>query len=46
MEELESKGPVRVSEVEAAQKEILKTARRLADEGQISLGEAGGEAFV
>ncbi len=45
-EELESKGPVRVSEVEAAQKEILKTARRLADEGQISLGEAGGEAFV
>jgi len=45
-EELESKGPVRVSEVEAAQKEILKTARRLADEGQISLGEAGGEAYV
>ncbi len=40
------KGPVRVSEVEGAQKEVLKVARRLADEGQISLGESGGEAYV
>jgi flagellar motor switch protein FliG len=42
-EDLESKGPVRLAEVEAEQKEILKTARRLADEGQIALGGKGGE---
>jgi flagellar motor switch protein FliG len=42
-EDLESKGPVRLSEVEAEQKEILKTIRRLADEGQIVLGGKGGE---
>ena len=46
-EDLESRGPVRVSEVEAEQKEMLKTVRRLADEGQIVLGGGGGaEAFV
>jgi flagellar motor switch protein FliG len=46
-EDLESKGPVRLSEVEAEQKEILKTARRLADEGQLQLGGGGeGDAFV
>jgi flagellar motor switch protein FliG len=37
-EDLESKGPVRLSEVEAEQKEILKIVRRLAEEGQIALG--------
>jgi flagellar motor switch protein FliG len=42
-EDLESKGPVRLSEVEAEQKEILKTIRRLADEGQIVIGGKGGE---
>lgn len=46
-EDLEARGPVRLSEVEAAQKEILKTARRLSEEGQIMLGGKGGEdAFV
>ena len=46
-EDLESKGPVRLSEVEGEQKEILKIARRLADEGQLQLGGAGeGDAFV
>ena len=45
-EDLEAKGPVRVSEVEAAQKEILKIARRLADEGQIALGGGGEDSFV
>lgn len=46
-EDLESKGPVRLSEVEAEQKEILKTVRRLAEEGQIMLGGKGGDdAFV
>lgn len=43
-DDLESKGPVRLSEVEAAQKEILTVARRLADAGQITL--SGGEEFV
>lgn len=42
-EDLEAKGPVRLSEVEAEQKEILKVARRLADEGQIQLGGGGGD---
>ncbi len=46
-EDLEAKGPVRLSEVEAEQKEILKTVRRLAEEGQIMLGGKGGDdAFV
>ena len=45
-EDLESKGPVRLSDVEAEQKEILKTARRLADEGQIVLGGKGDDSFV
>lgn len=44
-DDLEAKGPVRLSEVEAAQKEILSVAKRLADEGQIMLGGAG-EEFV
>ncbi len=42
-EDLEAKGPVRLSEVEANQKEILKIVRRLADEGQIALGGKGEE---
>ena len=45
-EDLESKGPVRLSEVEAQQKEILVIVRRLADEGQINLGGKGEEAYV
>ena len=45
-EDLESKGPVKLSDVEANQKEILKIVRRLADEGQISLGGKGEEAYV
>ncbi len=45
-EDLESKGPVRLSEVEAQQKEILQIVRRLADEGQIVLGGKGEDAFV
>jgi len=46
-EDLEAKGPVRVSEVEAEQREILKVVRRLADEGQIQIGGKGSDdAFV
>jgi flagellar motor switch protein FliG len=45
-EDLESRGPVRVSEVEAEQKEMLKVVRRLADEGQIVLGSGGDDDFL
>lgn len=44
-DDLEAKGPVKVSEVETAQKEILVIARRMADAGEINLG-GGGEAMV
>ena len=45
-EDLEAKGPVKLTEVEAEQKAILKVARRLSDEGQISLGPKGEETYV
>jgi flagellar motor switch protein FliG len=45
-DDLEAMGPVRVSEVEAAQKDILSVARRLADAGEIMLGGGGGEDFL
>ena len=45
-EDMEAKGPVRVSEVEVAQKEIVGIAQRLAEEGQIALGGKGGEEYV
>ncbi len=44
-DDLEAKGPARLSEVEAAQKEILTVARRLSESGEISLG-GKGEDFV
>jgi flagellar motor switch protein FliG len=45
-EDLESRGPMRLSEVETQQKEILKTVRRLADEGQIVIGAGADDAMV
>ncbi len=42
-DDLEAKGPVRISEVEAAQKEILTAARKLAEAGTIQLGGKGEE---
>ena len=45
-EELESRGPIRVAEVEAEQKEILKVVRRLVDEGTITIGGNGDDQFV
>ena len=45
-EDLDSRGPVRLSEVEAEQKELLKVVRRLADEGQIMLGGGGSDELV
>lgn len=45
-EDLESRGPMRLSEVEAQQKEILKTVRRLADEGTIVIAGGADDAMV
>lgn len=42
-EDLESKGPVKLSEVESQQKQILQIVRRLSDEGQIQLAGKGGD---
>jgi flagellar motor switch protein FliG len=44
-EDMEARGPIRLSEVEASQKEILEVARRLAESGDINLG-TGGEQYV
>ena len=44
-DDLEAKGPVRLSEVEEAQKEILKVARKLAESGAIAIG-GKGEQYV
>jgi flagellar motor switch protein FliG len=46
VDDMEAMGPVRLSEVETAQKEILSIARRLADAGEIVLSGGGGEEFV
>jgi flagellar motor switch protein FliG len=45
-EDLESRGPVRLSEVESEQKEMLKIVRRLTEEGQIVLASGSDEQFV
>jgi flagellar motor switch protein FliG len=45
-EDLDSRGPVRLSEVESEQKEMLKIVRRLVDEGQIVLVGSGDDQFV
>jgi flagellar motor switch protein FliG len=44
-DDLESRGPVRLSEVEAAQKEILQQVRKMSEAGTIQLG-GKGEEFV
>jgi flagellar motor switch protein FliG len=45
-DDLAAKGPVRLSEVEAAQKEIIAVARRMAEAGELALGGKGGEQYV
>ena len=45
-DDLEAKGPVKISEVEAAQKEILSIARRMAEAGELVLGGKGGEEMI
>lgn len=42
-DDMDAKGPVRLSDVEAAQKEILTTARTLAEAGELVLGGSGGD---
>lgn len=44
-DDLEAQGPVRISEVESSQKEVLGVARRLAEDGTINLA-SGGEELV
>ena len=44
-DDMEARGPVRVSQVEAEQKSILQTVRRLADSGEIVIN-SGGEDYV
>jgi flagellar motor switch protein FliG len=44
-DDIDARGPVRLSEVESAQKEILATVQRLAEEGKVMLSR-GGEQFV
>ncbi len=46
VDDLEAMGPIRVSEVEVAQKEILAVATKLADSGEIMLGGGGGDEFL
>lgn len=46
VDDLEAMGPIRVSEVEVSQKEILAVATRLADSGEIMLGGGGGDEFL
>jgi flagellar motor switch protein FliG len=45
-EDLETRGPVRVTDVETEQKEMLKIVRRLVEQGEISMGGASDEQFV
>ena len=45
-EDLEARGPVRVSDVESEQKELLKIVRRLSEEGEIVIGGGGDDQFV
>jgi len=45
-DDMEARGPVKLADVEAAQKEIVTIAQRLADEGTISLGGKGAGEFV
>ena len=45
-DDMEARGPVKLADVEAAQKEIIVITQRMAEEGTISLGGKGGGEFV
>jgi len=42
-EDMEARGPVKLTEVEAAQREIVVIAQKMAEEGTIILGSSAGE---
>ena len=46
LDEMEALGPVRLTEVQAAQKDIINVARKMSDEGTIVLAGRGGDDFV
>ncbi len=45
-DDLDAQSPVKISEVEMAQKEVLAAARKLAEAGEITLASKGGEAMI
>ena len=45
-DDLEARGPVKLSEVEGSQKEILAIARRMMESGELAMGGKGGEEYV
>jgi len=45
-EDIELQGPVKVVEVEKAQRDILTIAKSLADDGKIALGAKGGDEMI
>ena len=45
-EDMEVMGPVKLSEVEEAQQEVLRTTKRLEEEGRITLSKGGEDVFV
>ena len=45
-EDIEAKGPVRLADVEVAQREILEVAKRMADAGDIVISSGAGDDFV
>ncbi len=45
-EDMDTLGPVRIKDVEAAQQEIIGVVRKLQSEGTLSIGEAGKEEYV
>ena len=45
IDDLEAQGPIRITEVEKSQKEIMRVARKLSEEGEIMLS-TGGNEFV
>lgn len=45
-DDLEARGPVKLSDVEGAQKEVLSVVRRMMESGEIAIGGKGGEEYV
>ena len=45
-EDMESLGPIKIKEVEAAQQQIISIVRQLENEGVINTKGAGGDQYV